>query len=376
MSGTGTTSPRVGGDLTLGLMAAVRAEVLSGKWPLHSRLPTDRALSRAHGVGLNTVRRALGSLADEGLLERRRGSGTFVIGSPATADGSAPVVGMLVPTTRRYFPDLIAGVESVVRQAGGHLLLRSTEQDQSRELNLLDDLVSQRPAALVVAPTLFGMVDPAVYLERLSLLELPLVVVERVPSGRHGRTLSYVATDTTEGARLAVEHLRERGRTRVGLMSPRNTATSEQILDGFRAAVAEYGLDSERSIVRRAGWSEAQLADYAHRVRSLGVDGLLCLGDLTAERLLPHLRRAGLSVPHDLAVVAYENEIARDAEMPLTAVVPPRFEVGRMAGELLLRQMEHGADAPTVRVGLTPPLVVRASTVGPGEKAERDNEHN
>src|SRR5699024_819900 len=259
-------------------------------------------------------------------------------------------------------PDLIAGVESVIRRSGGHLLLRSTEQDQSRELHLLDALLAQRPSALVVAPTLFGVVDPDAYLRRLNQLRLPLVVVERVPDGRDGRQLSYVATDTWEGARLAVEHLSGLGRRRVGLLSPRNTATSEQVLAGFRAAVVEHGLNSDRAIVRRAGWSERDLADYAARVRELGLDGLMCLGDRVAERLLPHLRRVGISVPQDVAVVAYEDEVARHAEIPLTAVVPPRFEVGRMAGDLVLRAMDLGAETPTARVALMPRLVVRAST--------------
>src|SRR5699024_3389700 len=244
MSGKGQDGQPVGGDLTRGLITTVRAEVMSGKWPLHARLPTDDALARAHGVGRNTVRRALRALVAEGLLERRHGSGTFVVGAPALVDEPTPVIGMLVPTTRRYFPDLIAGVESVIRRSGGHLLLRSTEQDQSRELHLLDALLAQRPSALVVAPTLFGVVDPDAYLRRLNQLRLPLVVVERVPDGRDGRQLSYVATDTWEGARLAVEHLSGLGRRRVGLLSPRNTATSEQVLAGFRAAVVEHGLNS------------------------------------------------------------------------------------------------------------------------------------
>ena len=355
----------VGGNLTLGLMSSVRTEILSGKWPLHARLPTDRALARAHGVGLNTVRRALGALVDEGLLERRRGSGTFVIGTPTPVQEAAPVVGILVPTTRRYFPDLIAGLESVVRSAGGHLLLRSTERDQSRELNLLDDLVAQHPTGLVVVPTLFGVVDPDVYLRRIGALDVPTVLAERVPTGSAGRSLSYVATDTAEGGRLAVEHLYGLGRRRIGLLSSRNTATSEQLLDGFRVAVAEYAMNSERAVARRPEWDEDDLASYARRARSLGLDAVVCLGDRNAAQLLPQLRRVGLTVPDDVAVVAYENEVARDAEIPLTTVEPPRLEVGRLAGELLLRQVELGSGATPVRVEIAPRLVVRSSTVPP-----------
>ena len=109
----GAANRRYGGNLTLGLASTVREQILSGKWPHQSRLPADSELARSYSVGMNTVRRALSVLVGEGLVERRRGSGTYVVGAPTRRDKPI-LVGLFVPSIRRYFSDLVAGVESVV----------------------------------------------------------------------------------------------------------------------------------------------------------------------------------------------------------------------------------------------------------------------
>ncbi|MEK8169569.1 substrate-binding domain-containing protein [Streptomyces sp. M19] len=70
---------------------------------------------------------------------------------------------------------------------------------------------------------------------------------------------------------------------------------------------------------------------------------------------------AGLAVPDDLAVVAYDDEVAEVGDVPLTAVSPPKSEVGALAAQLLLRRMDAGDDALCHRVEIQPRLVVRAS---------------
>lgn len=57
----------------------LRDEIRSGRWPVGSRIPTEPALSELTGTGRNTVREAVQALVHSGLLERRQGSGTFVL---------------------------------------------------------------------------------------------------------------------------------------------------------------------------------------------------------------------------------------------------------------------------------------------------------
>src|SRR3954467_9264211 len=52
--------------------------IASGEWSPDAPLPAETALATDYGVSVGTLRKAMGQLVDEGLLERRQGSGTFV----------------------------------------------------------------------------------------------------------------------------------------------------------------------------------------------------------------------------------------------------------------------------------------------------------
>ncbi|WP_431967889.1 FadR/GntR family transcriptional regulator [Nocardia sp. bgisy134] len=57
----------------------LRAEIRSGRWAIGSRIPTEPELTELTGTGRNTVREAVQALVHAGMLERRQGSGTYVI---------------------------------------------------------------------------------------------------------------------------------------------------------------------------------------------------------------------------------------------------------------------------------------------------------
>ncbi|MDG3008744.1 FadR family transcriptional regulator [Rhodococcus sp. D2-41] len=57
----------------------LREEICAGRWPVGSRIPTEVELCELTGAGRNTVREAVQSLAHAGLVERRQGSGTYVL---------------------------------------------------------------------------------------------------------------------------------------------------------------------------------------------------------------------------------------------------------------------------------------------------------
>jgi GntR family transcriptional regulator len=60
------------------LAGAMRARIVAGEWPPGSAIPAEQTLAAEHGVALGTMRRALDLLAEQGLLERVHGRGTFV----------------------------------------------------------------------------------------------------------------------------------------------------------------------------------------------------------------------------------------------------------------------------------------------------------
>jgi len=66
-------------------VAQLRERITSGDWPVGSRIPPEPALVELLGVGRNTVREAVQSLVHAGLVERRQGSGTYVLSASELA---------------------------------------------------------------------------------------------------------------------------------------------------------------------------------------------------------------------------------------------------------------------------------------------------
>jgi DNA-binding FadR family transcriptional regulator len=64
----------------------LRQQITSGAWAIGTRIPAEPELAELIGVGRNTVREAVQSLVHAGMLERRQGSGTYVISDSELAN--------------------------------------------------------------------------------------------------------------------------------------------------------------------------------------------------------------------------------------------------------------------------------------------------
>ncbi|MDT0157666.1 GntR family transcriptional regulator [Microbacterium sp. ARD32] len=338
----------------------LRTRIDAGEWASGVRLPTEKVLAEQFSVGLNTVRRAVEILVSDGLVVRRQGSGTYVTQRPETG---SRFVGAIVPSTSYYFPTVIAGIERATGAAGVRMLLASSDYDHDRELVRIREMIDSGVSGLLIAPTLH-LGDAEAQLDAIRGLGVPTVLVERRPSTPEpDDRLSYIVTDVVGGGFAAVRHLVEQGCTRIGFMGRSDTATADDVFDGFERAIAAFDVPNlADAIMRRPSWGREELAGYAAIAKEQRLDGVFCLGDREATALIRRLRAQDISVPDDLAVICYDDEVAGLAEVPLTAVSPPKFEVGRLAANTLLRLIATQGAAAAVRTRLLPSINVRESS--------------
>ena len=347
--------------LYLSLAAQLRERIEAGEWLDDERLPTETALASTYSVGINTVRRAMGCLVDDGIVRRRQGSGTYV--SPRTTPRTRPIIGVIVPSRSYYFPTVIEGIAEVVEAAGATLRIASSDYDDAQEIRRIREMLAAGCAGLLITPTLH-LADPTSRLDLLRALPIPVVLMERLPAdGAPDDGLSAIGTDVVAGGYAAVRHLVAQRRRRLGFLGRCDTATADAAWRGFQRAVEDLALPSiPEAVVRRRVWDRPALAAYAQRARAARLDGIVCLGDREAAALLPHLRDLGISTPEEIALVAYDDEEAASAAVPLTAVSPPKREIGRLAASTLLRHLGRGGERTPVRMLLQPAVRVRASS--------------
>jgi DNA-binding LacI/PurR family transcriptional regulator len=149
------------------------------------------------------------------------------------------------------------------------------------------------------------------------------------------------------------------------------TPTAPYVREGYRQAVERLGLEAAPSASLPKGEDDPAELELAvgrmlDECARAGVRAVLVHTDHHAARFVEAALDRGLRVPEDLAIVAYDDENAELAAVPLTAVTPPRWELGREALRLLVDRMaERDEDRrPPRHVDLLPRLTVRESCGG------------
>ncbi|MCX5208412.1 LacI family transcriptional regulator [Kitasatospora sp. NBC_00240] len=352
------TAPEVPGLKFRMLADRLRREIGRGVWPAGSRLPTEPELARAHQASVSTVRRAVAELVAEELVVRRQGSGTYVL-PPKPASGCSALVGVVVPNAAFYYPRVLQGIEEELTAAGARSVVACSGYDQVREIGAVAEMLDIGADGLLIAPTLIGPEPPEAYLARIAGIPVPAVLVERRGTSL-GDTTESVCTHHEAGGYDAVRHLVRLGHRMIGLVLRIPSPTAEPVGRGFHQAIHELGLPSTEFQAALEEWSPAAADRCLAGLRRAGATAAVCFGDRQAALLAAAARRHGMRVPDDLALVAYDDEIADIAEIPLTAVAPPKHLLGRTAAALLLNRLEHPEESRR-QVLLRPAITVRDS---------------
>ncbi|WP_431788593.1 DeoR/GlpR family transcriptional regulator [Streptomyces sp. G9] len=339
------------------------------------------------GVATVTARRDVEALASRGLLERAHGSVSWPAerGPAGTPVGGGPVIGMLAPAAAYYFAEVIRGAHEAAARLGARLILRVTDYRPEDDAAHAAGLLAAGAQGLLLAPSWTAPDHPERYGEWIARLPGEKVLVERegVPGGPL-EGLDRVVSDHAHGVLLAVRHLVRLGHGTPMLVARSDSPTAQSVRAGFTRALDVLGLAGTEPLVatlsaeRDPALFEQSALAVRDAVREGRASSVLVHNDEDAIRLVRRLAELGVRVPEDLALITYDDEVAALADTPLSAVAPPKRDVGRGAAELLVERLSGprypGGDGrpPRRHVALLPTLRVRESCGRPGaDEADR-----
>ncbi|MEU4330428.1 substrate-binding domain-containing protein [Nonomuraea dietziae] len=319
------------------------------------------------GVSMVTLRRDVEHLAGQGLVNRVHGGVTL---PPETVQESRPsierslTIGMLVPSATYYYGTVIKAARDQAQRLGARLVLGVSRYDDDEDRKQVGQLIAGGAEGLLL--TTSRQPDES-HVSWLAGLGVPAVLVERIAElGGPASFMDAAASHHAHGAFLGTRHLAELGHRRVAMVT-RKSPTAPRVRHGFLSAVRDLGLETPGEFgVEQDGPSDEQVAQVVRAIGDGSVTGLLVHNDEDALLLVQHLRLAGVRIPADVSIVAYDDEVAALSDPPLTAVAPPKAAVGRSAVDLLVRRIEQGSALAAQHVALLPELRVRESTAGRG----------
>jgi DNA-binding LacI/PurR family transcriptional regulator len=258
-----------------------------------------------------------------------------------------------------YFSEVLSGIGAKVKEKGYDLLLMFRSLDEESDYN--DRFRSQKVDACI----LLGASDTPREREQLKKLEAEGHLFCLVNQHFAGERFNEVDADHIGGSYQAVKHLLEKGYRQIAFLngSPQFSNSADRY-EGYRRAMEEAGIDMqtlpnlyyEGNYSRTSGYrAAAALYERRHEI-----DAVFAANDRMAIGMMQGLRELGVEAGRDIAVVGCDDsDAARVTDPPLTSVAVPFYDMGSLAAEHLLAQVQGAQDG--FQVKLATELMIRQS---------------
>jgi DNA-binding LacI/PurR family transcriptional regulator len=272
-----------------------------------------------------------------------------------------------------FWAKILHGAEAEAQKSNIKVTYRAISSARETPQTLLGQLHEMRPGGIL----LVGPADAAT-IDAIRSLDIPLVLVDnylRRPA------LDAVLSANFEGTMEAIEYLIGQGHRRIaaisGLLSsgphPTNLLyTIEWRIRGYREALLNAGLPVDESLIEACLLSPEGGYQACKRLLARGMQcsAIFCANDPTAVGVLKALREQGFSVPQDISVVGFDDDMAEYLTPALTTVGVKKEAMGATAVNTLIERFYNpGAIAKTITLGVE---LIKRDSVAPYSPVEAD----
>ncbi|NLG72646.1 MAG: LacI family transcriptional regulator [Chloroflexi bacterium] len=274
--------------------------------------------------------------------------------------GKTNTIGLLSPNSANpYFAEIGRAVEDAAFTSRYSVIICNTEGKQEKESFYLDVLSKKRVDGII----LVGISQTNETLDRLLAKGVPVVLVDReIPD----LDVDLVLTDNKHAGYLATRHLIEQGHTRIACVTgPAHVHPSSRRVVGYQEALQEAGLPLQEEYILPGDFSAQSGWEATRTLLALPQppSAIFLCNDLMAIGGLRAAAEAGFAVPQDLAIMGFDDiELASFTNPTLSSISQPKAEMGAIAVQMLLEQIEGKRSEPRQEI-LQPALIVRRSTV-------------
>lgn len=301
-------------------------------------MSTIKDVAKLAGVSVATVSRVLNKngYVHEDTLKKVERAIEMLDYKPSTVARSlynkkSRLIGLVVPNiVNPFFPEVARAVEDVAHKQGYTVVLCNSDENLEKEKQYIDVLRQNNVDGFIVATNPQNSVN---YMN----LSIPVVAIDRMFNER----IPTVYADNYAGSQSATKLLIDKGCKHIAhIRGPRDVSTANERFEGFVDVITQNNLsymiaestfdpaNSERVAVEL-------LEEYPH------IDGIVVGNDLIAIGIVKAALQKGISIPNDLQIIGFDGISLTEMMYPsITTVAQPIYEMGKIATELLLEQME------------------------------------
>ena len=248
-------------------------------------------------------------------------------------------LGLVIPDiSNPFFSDIARQIVMDAWKRDYSVILCDSEENTEMEKQSLNLLQNRQVEGLIISPV--GQTGD--HLARVYRGGLPLVVFDRHFSDID---LPCVTSDNQQGAYEATLHLLEHGHRSIALIQGiPDSATNIARVSGYKAALKDYGVPFSKTLIVGGGFGEENgyAATKLLLKRKDRPTAIFLVSNLIALGALRAFAEEGTNVPGDISIVSFDDQhYSPYLATPMTTIAQQRAEMGRIAVELLLDQLER-----------------------------------
>ncbi|WP_407880329.1 GntR family transcriptional regulator [Furfurilactobacillus entadae] len=346
----------------------LKEAILAGQYKVNDKLPTETELMEAYEVSRYTVRRAVGDLETDHFIYRIQGGGMFVQDwhRDWSTEPDSKMIGVITTHIADYiFPNIIAGIDRVISDAGYSLLISNTHNDHDKERKSLINMLDSKVAGLIIEPTQSALPNPNLDLyHEIKDDQIPTLFINaKYPS----LDFPGVTTGDQAAEERLVDYLFELGHQSILGVFQVDDSQGVARMNGFVQAYQAHPEFSYKSnqIMYQSGDDFAKLSERIGAYMSLPErpTAIACYNDRLAIQVMADLRKRGFRVPEDVSVVGFDDyQLSQYMTPALTTLSHEKERMGADAGTMLLQMLDQ---QPVTDIEYQPELIKRTSAQAP-----------
>ncbi|MBN2191010.1 MAG: GntR family transcriptional regulator [Candidatus Aureabacteria bacterium] len=345
-------------------METLKNDLVEGRYKPTEMIPSERVLVEKYKISRSTVRKALAQLISEGWLYSAPGTGTFVSENFPKEDSfvrpkSKSVACVLKtansPLDSPYYSKIFRSMQDKAAISGYHLSFYSFVKESRAELV---KVIRDRKLDGVI---IIGYMGQNIILD-VYRNKIPMVLVD---NQLDKKGVTTIVPDNYEGAFQATKYLIDLGHKTIWFMggNRKDYAVAERF-NGYRDALKQSGIAFRDEYYVKSHYRVNDGYNSMDRILRSGKipSAVLCINDESAVGALKAIReKSSLRVPEDMSVIGFDDiDWVAHTNPPLTTVRIQKEEMGRMAIEFLIKQIENDKYSGA-RVIVPTELIIRSS---------------
>lgn len=334
------------------IASELRSQIRAGRFKDENILPTEFELMDIYQVSRQTIRQALAIIEKEGLIEKRRGSGSHIRRNPTPESTNQRRTIAVVTTyiSNYIFPTILRSVEDVLSRNNCVPQLFATQNQVSLERKVLMSLLDAPIDGIIVEGTKTALPNPNLDLYRKLIdKQIPIVFI----NGCYPQLNDAVSVldDNAGGGQMLVEYLAAKGHKKIAGIFKSDDMQGHGRYAGYAAGLQNAGLPLDDSLVQ---WYNTDARSYyltnevfspvIRNWQAAGCTAIVCYNDDIACLMVSLLDKNGIAVPEEMSIVSFDNSYLTEiSSIPLTSLSHTSTDVGTIAAQKLLALMngEH-----------------------------------